>query len=316
MNKKLFSVLILLVLTLTLCGVVGCTPQGDANSPSDDEIVGNLIYDRELLSIDQAKALFSNDFNPLLPKGYQWGEHTYQKEYLPNNQQKPSTLLATKNNYYLTISNPNKYQNSPNPIYEAYSLIVATDSLVKSPTSYGVAQADLDALSLPLSWLESPNEDLNYFDINHFNGSQLGTTLSYVEYNAYSDTIKQYYAKHQYPRVDKALSESGKSLSVNAQSVKYHVYQEPNYTEVSVNNQGKLLISYKLYVHFKVGNVNYAIITPIGKVLYSANIYEAMSQGTQEAEMLNEIEFFTNHVSNFDVIAQKMTCHLVNTLIG
>lgn len=308
MKTKSYLTIMLVLVTIFL---FGCS----VPNAQQEEVVGTLMYDNELVSINQAKELFSDSFSPQFPAGYQWGEYTYQKEFLPNNQQKPSNLLATKNNYYLTINNPQKYFNSTRKIYEAYSLIVATDALIHSPTSYGIAQADLDALDIKLAWLDGANEKFNYFEINGFNGTQLDTNLSYIEYNAYTDTIKQSYSQHRYPRVDKEIRDSGKPLMVYNQSVKYHIYQESNYQNIDIDNLNCMLIGYKLYIHFKVGNINYAIITPIGKVIYSANLFEAINQGSQEPEILAQIDQYTNYQANFDNIAQKITSKLVGNMI-
>ena len=305
-NNIIFALILILLFSM-----IGCV-----NPQQDNEQVGTLLHDHEMLTIPQAQALFKENFTPKFPTGYSWNEYSFEREYYPNHQQKPSTLLSTKNNYYLTINNPEKYYKTEKKIYEAYSLIVATESLYHSPVAYGITQDEIDALSPSLIWLEGEKEYLNYFDITGYVGNQENSNLSYVEYNAFSDNIMKNYTQHRYPRVEKSIADNGKNLKVENLDVKYHIYQYGSYDEISIDTKKYCLVAYKLYVHFKIGNVNYAIITPIGKTAWEEEILlYAKVKDAEDSEQKERFEEYVSYTQQLDNVAQKMTIALTKKLI-
>lgn len=191
--------------------------------------IKNVRYDHNFLSLDEAKALFAPGFNPLIPEfNLSYGDYE-ASDLCPANY-----LLSKEGNYYISLNNPLKEFRSEQAIYEAYTISIATPSILKDPSFYGVTDEELDSLTHKGVWfnkeffldffgdsiLEAGAEALELFSqhLNYYEKDNELTAygikdspnnmVSYVTINAYTDIIKNDYENHQYPRNKKYTENS------------------------------------------------------------------------------------------------------------
>ena len=225
-----------LILSLFLCACQLDNNDSEKNDNLEIEQNGvpstpiiNVRYDYNFLSLNEAKALFAPSFNPLIPK-----ETLLYGDYEASDSCPANYLLSEEGNYYLSLNNPLKEFRSEQAIYQAYTISIATPSILKDPSFYGVTEEELDALTHKGVWfnkeffldffgdsileaeaeaLELFSQHLNYYEKdNELTGYGIkdspNNMVSYVTINAYTDIIKNDYENHQYPRNKKYTENS------------------------------------------------------------------------------------------------------------
>lgn len=340
----LFLVIILVFLTLGLCS---CDYFVEDEPFDGYTNVKNVEYDMNFISIDKAKSLFASSFSPLMPS------YDFLKDSKYHSMLKSGTmgdaLLETKYNYYLSINNPSKKYLSERDIYEAYTLSIATPIVWDEPEFYGLEADDLLGFNHKPVWFdydyfyeklgESVDRETNaqaladYCAMSNFalESNEMPkyyifkptmSRVSFITFNAYSDTIKQDYANHKYPRNLEIINSNDsnvRSVEVNfnysAININVHIIEKKKVCDVYMqftdilfpegvddsewfySYEGGCYIETMCSADFTLDNINYTITYPLMNRLTTYNSTDFGS--AESSDYLKLVEITQKSISHF-----------------
>ncbi|MBQ8178499.1 MAG: hypothetical protein IJ033_04820 [Clostridia bacterium] len=350
--RFLLSLLLILAIAFVIVGLCSCDFVKDDEPFDGYSDVKNVEYDLNFISIDRAKELFANSFNPLMPN-YEFLKNS-RYESMFKSGTLGDALLETQYNYYLSINNPSKKYLSEKAIYEAYTLSIATPTIWDEPDFYGLEAEDLTGFNHKAVWFDydyfyeklrgvedreanaqafadysaSYNFALGANEMPHYYVFYPTTSrVSFVTFNAYSDSIKSDYANHKYPRNLELINSSDPNVKSTTTTfehdgitVSLHIIEEKKVCDFYVQfsdvlfpngiEDSELLYSYEdgCYLEticsadLRIDGVNYTITYPLMNRLIT---YDSTDFGSVES----------SDYSKLVRVAQKATRSFIDDLI-